>query len=69
MVKGPLFLSEFELALKQLGKKGNGLKKKGLSRRMADNPLFYMDSKKIHGLCPSDERSLILLSKRLKAFI
>ena len=69
-MKGPLFLNQFEIALKQLhAKKGCSSKKRILSHRMIENPLFHLSETKINGLCPSDEKNLTTLSHRLQAFL
>lgn len=69
-VKRSIFLSQFELTLTQLQeKKGGSPKKRSLSQRMTENPLFHLSNKKIKGLCPSDEKSLTTLAKRLQAFL
>jgi len=46
-MKGALFMNQFEISLKKLQeKKGCSSKKRALSQRMTENPLFYLSNKK-----------------------
>jgi hypothetical protein len=66
-MKGSLFMNQFEISLKKLQeKKGGSSKKRALSQRMTENPLFYLSNTKINGLSPSDEKELTTLCKRLQ---
>jgi predicted transcriptional regulator YheO len=69
-MKTQVFLQEFEVLLKQLqSKKGISTKKRSLTRRMVENPIFHLNEKQMKNLAPHNKDALSLLFEKLHTFV